>query len=325
MILRDWREADPAALRACYARERQHWLDGLSWDTTWTWETVEQARFARGLPGFLAVDGAGHVGGWTFYVIDDGTLHIGGLVTDSAEATRALLDGVLHDSEQAGVGATACFVLDRAAGLSAALENHGFFVERFHYLSLPLDSGGTRLGAEAAAVDHGSVADGAADARALVLEPWRDGDLAGTAALLEASYTADGGRHFAPGGNWEKYTTGLVEQAGCGVFDSSLTRVARGGAGLQGAVLVTTVSPAAAHVAQLVVHPHSRGRGLARRLVLEAARRSARAGKAELTLLVGEHNAPARQLYASLGFLAKATFVAARREHWQASHLVAAS
>ncbi len=28
MILRDWREADPAAVRDCYERERQHWLDG---------------------------------------------------------------------------------------------------------------------------------------------------------------------------------------------------------------------------------------------------------------------------------------------------------
>jgi ribosomal protein S18 acetylase RimI-like enzyme len=311
MILRDWRDADPAAIRACYERERQHWLDGLSWDTTWTWATVEQARFARGLPGFLAIDAAGHVHGWTFYVIDDGIVHIGGLVADSDAATRALLDGVLHGSQQAGADATACFVLDRAAGLPAALQHHGFAVERFDYLSLAL-SGGLRQDPQDRADQP-------------VVDPWRDGDLERVAALLDASYGAEAGRHFAPNGNWEKYTTGLVRQAGCGVFDTSLTRIARGNTGLRGAVLVTTVSPSTAHIAQLAVHPDCRGRGLASCLVREAADRSAVAGKTEITLLVGEQNGAARRLYGSLGFTPKATFLAARREESHAARFIAAS
>ena len=332
MILRDWREADPAAMRACYERERQHWLDGLSWDTTWTWATVEQARFARGLPGFLAFDGAGRVQGWTFYVLDDGMLHIGGLVADSEAATRMLLDGVLHGSEHSGAEATACFVLDRAAGLPAALENHGFSVERFQYLSLALEperdgfllspSADASAGPRRSAEREG----GQPDDQVPVLDAWRDGDLEAVAALLQSSYSAEAGRHFAPNGNWERYTTGLVEQAGCGVFDMSLTRVARGDTGLQGAVLMTTVSPSTAHIAQLVVRPECRGRGLASHLLREAANRSARAGKTGLTLLVGEGNEPARRLYAAMGFTAKATFVAARRQHADdAARYVAAS
>ena len=312
MILRDWREADPAAVHACYERERQHWLDGLSWDTTWTWATVEQARFARGLPGFLAIDGAGRVEGWTFYVVDDGVLHIGGLVADSDAATRSLLDGVLHGSQQTGAEATACFMLDRAEGLCTALEQHGFTVERFHYLSLALDPSGSRPEPEGQ--------DGH-----LLPDAWRDGDLERVAALLQASYAPDAGRHFAPTGNWEKYTTGLVEQAGCGVFDTTLTRVVRGDAGVRGAVLVTTVSPSAAHIAQIAVHPDWRGRGFASHLLREAADRSARAGKTELTLLVSEQNEPAQRLYASLGFAQKATFLAARREELHAPRFIAAS
>ena len=310
MILRDWREADPAAVHACYERERQHWLDGLSWDTTWTWATVEQARFARGLPGFLAIDDAGGVEGWTFYVVDDGILHIGGLVANSDAATRSLLDVVLHGSQQTGAEATACFVLDRAAGLAGALEHHGFRVERFQYLSLALGSEG------------GQPED---DQDRAIPDAWRDGDLQQVAALLDASYEGDAGRHFAPTGNWEKYTTGLVEQAGCGVFDTTLTRVVRGESGLRGAVLVTTVSPGTAHIAQIAVHPAWRGRGLASHLLREAADRSARAGKTRLTLLVSEHNEPARRLYASLGFTQKATFLAARREESRSARFVAAS
>jgi ribosomal protein S18 acetylase RimI-like enzyme len=314
MNLRDWREADPAAVHACYERERQHWLDGLSWDTTWTWATVEQARFARGLPGFLAIDGAGRVEGWTFYVVDDGVLHIGGLVADSDAATRSMLDGVLHGSQQTGAEATACFVLDRAVGLVGALEHHGFAVERFLYLSLPLSVVGAAFRRP-----------GPAEAGPYECDAWRDGDLQQVAALLEASYAADAGRHFAPTGNWEKYTTGLVEQAGCGVFDTTLTQVVRGDAGLCGAVLVTTVSPLTAHIAQIAVHPDWRGRGLASYLLREAADRSAKAGKTELTLLVSEQNEPARRLYAAMGFTHKATFLAARREESRTARFVAAS
>jgi ribosomal protein S18 acetylase RimI-like enzyme len=310
MILRDWREADPAVLGECYEREQQHWLDGLSWDTTWTWATVEQARFARGLPGYIAVDDGGRVQGWTFYVIDDGAAHIGGLVASSEETTRALLDSVLQGSAHADVDATACFVLDRAPGLTAALARHGFAVEPFHYLSLALRSRGLSLESQEAAA---------------VAEPWRDGDLEAIAGLLAASYPDDAGRHFAPGGNWEKYATGLVEQAGCGVFDTNLTRVVRGEGGVRGAVLVTSISAAAAHVAQLAVAPEYRGRGVARHLVHEAAARAAMAGKRELTLLVGDSNERARRLYAAMGFTQKAIFLAARRQNARESRYVAAS
>ena len=320
MILRDWREADPATLRDCYERERRHWLDRLSWDTTWTWATVEDARFGQGLPGFLAVDGAGRVGGWAFYVVDDGRAHIGGFVADSDEATRVLLDGVLHGSEESGADATACFVLDRAPGLAAALADHGFAVEPFHYLSLPLDPAGVQRTS-----DSGGFRLQPEDQPVTTADAWRDGDLGAVAALLEAAYTSDAGRHFAPGGNWEKYAIGLVDQAGCGVFDTNVTRMARGDEGLLGAVLVTAVSPATAHIAQLAIHPAHRGRGLASQLTREAARRAAEAGKSELTLLVGDRNEQARRLYASMGFTQKATFLAAWRDSHRAALSVAAS
>jgi ribosomal protein S18 acetylase RimI-like enzyme len=315
MILRDWRDADPAAARDCYERERQHWLAGLSWDTTWTWATVEQARQARSLPGFLAVDGSGHVRGWAFYVVDDGTLHIGGLVADSDAATRLLLEGILYGGEQRFAPIAACFVLDRARGLAVALADHGFVVEPFHYLSLPLsdaarhrDCGGFRLQPEDSP-----------------LASWRDDDVEATAALLRASYDEEAGRHFAPDGDWKRYVTGLVEQAGCGIFDGNLTRVARGDAGLDGAALMTCVAAPTAHLAQLAVRPEARGHGLASRLVREAAGCAAAAGKKELTLLVGEQNRVARRVYAAMGFTTRALFLAARREGRGAARYVAAS
>jgi ribosomal protein S18 acetylase RimI-like enzyme len=318
MIVRDWRDAAPAAMRDCYERERRHWLAALAWDTTWTWATVEQARVGQGLPGLLAYDAANRLQGWTFSVIDGGICHIGGLVAESEAATRALLGATLDAAAEAGARTAAGFVLDRAPGLAAALRACGFTVEPSQYLSVPLAGGDGRSGrlavsAEAAADPPTRVREGGQPAdHAAQLDAWRDDDLAAAARLLDAAYAGDSGRHFVPDGNWERYATGLVEQAGCGVFQPGLTRVVRGADGLRAIVIVTSISDATAHIAQVAVHPAHRGRGLARRLVERAARDAAAAGRRQLTLLVGDANHAARALYSSLGFTPRATFLSAR-------------
>jgi ribosomal protein S18 acetylase RimI-like enzyme len=119
-----------------------------------------------------------------------------------------------------------------------------------------------------------------------------------------------------PDGNWERYVTGLVEQAGCGVFQPALTRVVRGEDGLRALVIVTSIAASTAHIAQVAVHPAHRGQGLGRRLVEGAARDAAAAGRRELTLLVGDVNQQARALYDSLGFAPRATFLAARSDRF---------
>jgi ribosomal protein S18 acetylase RimI-like enzyme len=192
-------------------------------------------------------------------------------------------------------------------------------VEPSQYLSLSVDAlratgsglqapdGGFRLTAEEWHGESGGFR--------LQAEEWHADDLDAIASLLETSYTEAAGRHFAPDGNWEKYVIGLVEQAGCGVFDPALTRVGRGADGaLQAFIAVTRVSPTTAHIAQVAVHPSQRGRGVARGLVEGALRDAARAGHTDVTLIVAESNAAARGLYASLGFAPRATFIAARAE-----------
>ena len=59
------------------------------------------------------------------------------------------------------------------------------------------------------------------------------------------------------------------------------------------------------HVLQiggLAVHPTQQGRGVGRRLVLEATREAQRRGAARLTLHVLGTNAPARRVYEACGF-----------------------
>jgi ribosomal protein S18 acetylase RimI-like enzyme len=297
MILRDWRDADSALLRSCYERERQSWQEELGWDTTWTWATVERARASWSLPGLVAFDEAGAIQGWAFSMKDGSTLHIGGLVAASPPVTSALLERLLDSPVPAG--GAACFIRHRAPGLLEALASRGFEIERFLYLSRPLAPADTRP----VAGFHSPATS------------WNDRDFTGAARLMQACYSAGAGRHFAPSGTigeWAKYLSGVVQQAGCGLIDRDATRVQRVAGTLQALALVTSIHPETAHLAQLVVHPDWRGCGVATRLIREALACAARAGRRAMTLLVGERNESARRLYASLGFSERATFVAAR-------------
>ena len=299
MTLRDWRGADPAVVRDCYDRERRHWEARLAWDTSWTWTQVEQARAARRLPGLLATDASGGAHGWTFFVQDGATLHIGGLVADSADTTQHLLDGVLAAADDGGAETVACFILERAPGLGTALAARGFAVDPFLYLSRDVHSGWLPAAGGSAAI--------------VLAEAWRDEDRAAASALLRDAYTELTGVHFATDGNWERYIAGIVDQAGCGRFAPGLSRVLRNGSALDALALVTTLGHRTAHLAQLAVAPWLRGRGLASELLQQTIDATARAGHETLTLIVGERNAAARRVYERAGFAPRARFAAARR------------
>lgn len=294
MIVADWRNADAALVRSCYDREAEHWQRQLGWDTEQTWSTVEEARVTWGLPGLLALDGT-RVDGWAFYTRDDDILQLGGLVTESGDATARILDEVLKAATQAALPTVSCFLLERAADLRTELERLGFEVEPFLYLAAPLPL-----------IAAPSTTGGA----------WRDDDVDAAAGLLKASYSAHAARHFAPHGTaeeWQHYVSRMIEQTACGVFDPHATRVVRQQCTLRALALMTTIGPRTAHLAQMVVHPNERGKGLAAQLLKEAAGLAASAGSEEMTLLVGESNLAARRLYDRLGFTPRASFVAARR------------
>ena len=297
-LVRDWREADPDLLRAWYDTERQHWHDALAWDTSWTWATIERARVTWGLPGLIAVDESGRMQGWTFWMLESGTLNVGGLTAVGDAATAALLEGILDAGARAEADATSLFILDRASGLDAALGARGFDLERFLYLSVPLVASGFPGPPKPQRGEGGS-------------RP----DVTAVASLLHASYAPGAALHFAPHGTmeeWTSYAKGLVDQRACGVVDPDATRVVGDERGLQALALVTSIAPETAHLAQLAVRPDCRGRRLAATLLEEACGRAAASGKAQMTLLVGESNAAARRLYESRGFTQQATFTAAR-------------
>jgi len=298
MIVRDWRDADPADTQLLYAREQDFWVRELAWDASTAWREIEQARTTWGLPGRIAIDSSRTVRGWGYYMPDGETLHIGGIATETARATAVLLDECL---KIAGVTPrpvrVSCFVPDRAEGFAAALVERGFSCEPYHYLSRAL-------------------APALGDEGAIEAEVWREGDILAAANLLHVAYGNEG-RHFAPRGTlneWEHYTRGLVERPGCGVLEPTITRVIRDGDVMVALVLATRVAPGTIHLAQVAVHPGRRREGFARRLVDEACRAAAPRAARQATLLVGEKNTAARALYAQMGFEPRATFIAATKQ-----------
>jgi ribosomal protein S18 acetylase RimI-like enzyme len=80
---------------------------------------------------------------------------------------------------------------------------------------------------------------------------------------------------------------------------------------IAGAVLVTRLAAATAHIAQIAVEPQSQRRGLGRLLVNAACVSASDAGCDRITLLVEGRNARARRLYEESGFVAAARFVSA--------------
>jgi GNAT superfamily N-acetyltransferase len=342
MLVSDWREIDASAMRALYERELEAWRRELSWDASSVWGAVEHARTTWGLPGLVART-ADRIVGWTFYLNEDGCLKIGGLVSETRDATALLLASLVDRARPIEEGGISLFVYDRAVALAHVLEAHGFVVERYRYLSatLPLSAeipGRGEPGLEPGARQRGMsrASDGAfhpgrvrrhgagglsggaaVAAPALVTGPWRPSDVAPAADLLAAAY-GSAGMHFAPNNRpeeWQRYVRNLVEHAGVGVLMPDASRVVREGARIRSLVLLTQIADRTAHIAQVAVDPTLRRQGLAATLVAEACALASEAGCTVATLLVGAANRAACALYDRMGFRAGAAFIAATRAH----------
>ena len=88
MTCQDWRDAPTHDIAALVDTERRRWLDAHKWDTAASFAIVEQGRRAGAVPGWLVRGTDGAIEGWTYYVLHDGALQIGG-VTASRPAVAS--------------------------------------------------------------------------------------------------------------------------------------------------------------------------------------------------------------------------------------------
>lgn len=298
----DWRDVDARALALVFARERARWLVELGWETRDSWLHIERARTTWGLPGLAAVDDGGRVRGLTFFHANGPRFDLGGVFAESPHIRQSLLDAAISVCDDAGGVEMAAFLYEGACPDATALASRGFVVEPAHYLSLTLDK-----------VNPAPV--GSEDPQVMIRD-WRREDVGRVAELLHRSYDETAARRFVPDGGeagWRDYLDRLIRHAPCGSVLPSCTRLASVAELLVGAVLVTELGPGTAHLAQVVVHPDWRRRGLGGELVDEAVQRIRAAGYGRVTLLASAVNGAAQSLYRDRGFATVATFLSATR------------
>jgi ribosomal protein S18 acetylase RimI-like enzyme len=304
----DWRLAPADVVARLLEAERQRWITALHWDAQPAFDVLERSRQSGQAAGLLAYDADGQPAGWTHYFLHNRRLQIGGLVADSGEVTRQLLDEVLKTPEAELAGEVLCFAFPASAALEGALTRRRFEVTRYAYLQRALSP------ATAAAPAS------APPAVAAQLRTWTEDDAVDTVRLFARAYAGSpAARAFAPQGTlaeWAQYVAQIIKTPGCGRFLPAASVSVQHPADdrLRGLVLTTTLQRDTAHIAQLAVDPAYRRRGLARALVDDASRRASEAGCWRVTLLVADDNGAARDLYASMGFEPVAHFLYATRQ-----------
>ena len=105
MTCQDWRDASPDEVAPLYAAERERWLTELAWDPAELLDVVERGRLAGHVAGWIAFDQEDRPSGWTFYILHDAVLQIGGLVGERPSVVRRLLDAVLASPEARSLAA----------------------------------------------------------------------------------------------------------------------------------------------------------------------------------------------------------------------------
>lgn len=297
----DWRDVAPGAIAALMDAERRRWLETLRWDMTASFQIIEQGRRAGHVPGWIVRDADGVDQGWTYYILHDGMLQIGGIVASRPVVARRLIDAILQSTEADLARRLSCFLFPESPSVASAFERQRFAMNETRYLLKPV----TRE-ASCPTLPAG-------------IRAWRDTDLAPTVRLLASAYRGiPGASCFAPDGGidqWAQYAGQLTRVPACGLFDPALSFVATGSSctELLGAVVTTRLSEDTAHIAQIAVAPSARRSGLARQLLAASFAAAAEASLTSVTLMVDAENIAASSLYADLDFTERARFIYGRR------------
>ena len=88
MTFEDWRDADAAVVRDSLRSKKSGGGTTLGWDTDASWAIVEEGRRRGNVPGWILRSPSGDVCGWTYYLLFDGELQIGGLIAERATDLR---------------------------------------------------------------------------------------------------------------------------------------------------------------------------------------------------------------------------------------------
>ena len=308
----DLRHFSARQLRPLLERESELWRARLRWDYRASTELLLQYLESRILHGFVALD-QGRVCGYTFCVYEGHKAVIGDAFAaghrtmGDADTTRQLLTHVLEMLRHSPA-------VDRVES-QLLLFDAGEFADLFAgpeftvYPRLFLEC---NLGRPAAlpAADV-PAQDTPAD---LELLPWTPQDYQAAAELIYACYVghtdAQINDQYRSLHGSLRFLHNIVRFPGCGIFEANFSWMLRDrrSRALVGMILSSRVAPEVAHITQLCVAPHLRGRGFGRLLLDRCAAGLLGAGFEAVTLTVTERNNPAARLYEQFGFSVRHRF-----------------
>lgn len=303
--LLDLRHYSGRQLRSLLEEESRQWRQLLEWDYTTSIELLLQYLDARILPGFVATDN-GTVCGYTFSVYEGDKAVIGDAfaIPSSTETSREieqyllthLLEMLQHSPQVQRVESQ--LLLHPSGALSSPFYAAGFRIYTRLFLHCDLDQN--------LALPDSPPEPVLPDP--LLLRPWTNANFQPAGELIHRTY-----RGHLDGSINDQYRSlhgslrflhNIVRFPGCGAFDPDASWVIlepETGA-LQGMILCSRVSDNVAHITQLCVAPHLRGKGYGRMLIQRAAAGLRLRGFQAITLTVTEDNSPAVRLYEQLGF-----------------------
>jgi ribosomal protein S18 acetylase RimI-like enzyme len=287
-------QADVGAMRSLMAAEEQTWLAELDWDYAPIRRILFGFLHQHLLPGFVASRGAEALG-YTYFLIARskgmiGTVYAGGPDAQSI-ADRLLSRAIESLKETPHVRRIEAQIIPlHGLDLNPVFMRHGFQSFPRHYLELDLVA---------------PLPEKSSFLEAIV--PWHVRFAADCAEVAYRSYHSGIDsilcEDYGSVANCESYIRSLVENPGCGIFlpDSSFVGLDSRGTPC-GFVLASRLSPAAAMIPQISVHPAHQGRGLGTALIRTAFDRL-RAGEYRAArLTVTPQNQRAHEWYCRLGF-----------------------
>jgi len=309
----DLRHYTSAELRPLLAKEAAVWAERMNWDYSGSMEMILRYIDSRILPGYVAIEN-GQISGYSFFVYEGSKGVVGDLFASCASPAREshvrarLLEHVIETlRETPGIHRIESQLLVHDTGVIAApFVSEGFRVYQRLFMRLPLER-----------------APQVKPQAEFEIRPWTEADFHPAAHVITASYAGHidsliNDQYRNASGSL-RFLNNIVRFPGCGTFDaaSSFVAFSRLTGSIAGLLLSSKVRDDVAHVTQICVLPHHRGRGLGELLMAEASRSLVRRRFTELSLTVTDANAAAVTLYRKLGFATGKVFDAFV---WDAQH-----
>ncbi len=294
-------------LEAALEEETELWRQVFDWDFRPSADLVRRFVRMRALSGW-ALAAAGHVIGYSYFVVEDAKGLIGDLYVRSpfrsGELESRLLEAVL----------TSLFAGAQVRRVEAQLMLLESPFERpIPYRELWRGYRRYFMAAELAGIGR---LPRAASADQIRVEGFRDGMEEAAARLIAAAYKghidSQINDQYRSVSGARRFLANIVQYPGCGAFyaPASLVAIDPASRELVGLVLASLVSARAGHITQICTAPEARGRGVGYELLRRSMGELARAGCTKVSLTVTAANGRAVQLYQRAGFEILRSFAA---------------